>query len=225
MPEGYNWTRSGCMAFRRLIHVTTVLQVDHGASIAPTVFTSMPDVWRLFVWIVLVSWKQDRTHWQRGREATLKSLYLSATRPFISASDSRSKSRLGPDISDPSHGAVARKLLPSTTPASYLLPKVFFIKWRTIYRHGWLRIRKETFSWCSVWWRWLAWPVHWRQWEQEWITFIFDNVFLGVCLHEMHEWLPRVPPDVLGLPVGSLLGVALGTSPLRSIPNDGYSMG
>ena len=43
------------MAFRRLIHVTTVLQVDHRASIAPTVFTSMPDVWRLFVWIVLVS--------------------------------------------------------------------------------------------------------------------------------------------------------------------------
>jgi len=35
----------------------------------------------------------------------------------------------------------------------------------------------------------------------------------------------RPPWDCLGLPVGSLLGVALGTSPLRSIPNDGCSMG
>jgi len=33
----------------------------------------------------------------------------------------------------------------------------------------------------------------------------------------------RPPWDCLGLPVGSLLGVALGTSPLRSNPNDGYS--
>ena len=35
----------------------------------------------------------------------------------------------------------------------------------------------------------------------------------------------RPPWDFLGLPVDSLLGVALGTSPLRSIPNDGCSMG
>jgi len=35
----------------------------------------------------------------------------------------------------------------------------------------------------------------------------------------------RPPWDCLGLPVGSLLVVALGTSPLRSIPNDGCSMG
>jgi len=35
----------------------------------------------------------------------------------------------------------------------------------------------------------------------------------------------RPPWDCLSLPVGSLLGVALGTSPLRSIPNDGCSMG
>jgi len=33
------------------------------------------------------------------------------------------------------------------------------------------------------------------------------------------------PWDCLGLPVGSLLGVALGTSPLRSSPNGGYSRG
>jgi len=33
------------------------------------------------------------------------------------------------------------------------------------------------------------------------------------------------PWDCLGLPVGSLLWVALGTSPLRSIPNDGCSRG
>jgi len=31
--------------------------------------------------------------------------------------------------------------------------------------------------------------------------------------------------DCLNLPVGSLLGVALGTSPLRSIPDDGCSKG
>jgi len=35
----------------------------------------------------------------------------------------------------------------------------------------------------------------------------------------------RPPWDCLDLPVGSLLGVALGTSPLRSIPDDGCSMG
>jgi len=35
----------------------------------------------------------------------------------------------------------------------------------------------------------------------------------------------RPPWDCLGLPVGSLLGVALGTSPLRSIPNGRYSRG
>ena len=35
----------------------------------------------------------------------------------------------------------------------------------------------------------------------------------------------RPPWDYLGLPVGSLLGVALGTSPLRSIPDDGCSRG
>ena len=35
----------------------------------------------------------------------------------------------------------------------------------------------------------------------------------------------RPPWGCLGLPVGSLLGVALGTSPLRSIPDDGCSMG
>ena len=35
----------------------------------------------------------------------------------------------------------------------------------------------------------------------------------------------RPPWDCLGLLVGSLLGVVLGTSPLRSIPNDGCSMG
>jgi len=35
----------------------------------------------------------------------------------------------------------------------------------------------------------------------------------------------RPPWDCLGLPVGSLLGVALGTSPLRSIPDDGCSRG
>jgi len=35
----------------------------------------------------------------------------------------------------------------------------------------------------------------------------------------------RPPWDCLGLPVGSLLGVALGTSPLRSTPDDGCSMG
>jgi len=35
----------------------------------------------------------------------------------------------------------------------------------------------------------------------------------------------RPPWDCLGLPVGSLLGLALGTSPLRSIPDDGCSMG
>jgi len=35
----------------------------------------------------------------------------------------------------------------------------------------------------------------------------------------------RPPWDCLGLPVGSLLGVALGTSPLRSIPDGGYSRG
>jgi len=33
------------------------------------------------------------------------------------------------------------------------------------------------------------------------------------------------PWDCLGLPVGSLLGVALGTSPLRSTPDNGCSMG
>ena len=33
------------------------------------------------------------------------------------------------------------------------------------------------------------------------------------------------PWDCLDLPVGSLLGVALGTSPLRSIPNDRHSRG
>jgi len=33
------------------------------------------------------------------------------------------------------------------------------------------------------------------------------------------------PWDYLGLPVGSLLGMALGRSPLRSIPNGGYSRG
>jgi len=33
------------------------------------------------------------------------------------------------------------------------------------------------------------------------------------------------PWDCLGLPVGSLLEVALGTSPSRSIPNGGYSRG
>jgi len=33
----------------------------------------------------------------------------------------------------------------------------------------------------------------------------------------------RPPWDCLGLPVGSLLGLALGTLPLRSIPNDGGS--
>jgi len=39
---------------------------------------------------------------------------------------------------------------------------------------------------------------------------------------------PKVvhPPwDYLGLPVGSLLGMALGTLPLKSIPDDGCSMG
>jgi len=35
----------------------------------------------------------------------------------------------------------------------------------------------------------------------------------------------RPPWDCLGLPVDSLLGVALGTSPLRSIPDDGCSRG
>jgi len=35
----------------------------------------------------------------------------------------------------------------------------------------------------------------------------------------------RPPWDCLGLPVGSLLGVALGTSPLRSGPDDGCSRG
>ena len=35
----------------------------------------------------------------------------------------------------------------------------------------------------------------------------------------------RPPWDCLGLPVGSLLGLALGTSPLRSIPDDGCSRG
>jgi len=35
----------------------------------------------------------------------------------------------------------------------------------------------------------------------------------------------RPPWDCLGLPVGSLLGLALGTSPLRSTPDDGCSMG
>ena len=35
----------------------------------------------------------------------------------------------------------------------------------------------------------------------------------------------RPPWDCLGLPVGLILGMALGTSPLRSIPGDGYSMG
>jgi len=35
----------------------------------------------------------------------------------------------------------------------------------------------------------------------------------------------RPPWDCLGLPVGSLLGMTLGTSPLRSIPNGGYSRG
>jgi len=35
----------------------------------------------------------------------------------------------------------------------------------------------------------------------------------------------RPPWDCLDLPVGSLLGVALGTSPLRSIPDDRCSMG
>jgi len=35
----------------------------------------------------------------------------------------------------------------------------------------------------------------------------------------------RPPWDCLGLPVGSLLGVALGTSPLRSSPDGGYSKG
>ena len=35
----------------------------------------------------------------------------------------------------------------------------------------------------------------------------------------------RPPWDCLGLPVGSLLGVALGMSPLRSIPNGGCSRG
>jgi len=35
----------------------------------------------------------------------------------------------------------------------------------------------------------------------------------------------RPPWDCLDLPVGSLLGVALGTSPLRSTPDDGCSMG
>ena len=34
----------------------------------------------------------------------------------------------------------------------------------------------------------------------------------------------RPPWDCLDLPVGSLLGVALGTSPLRSISDDGCSM-
>jgi len=33
------------------------------------------------------------------------------------------------------------------------------------------------------------------------------------------------PWDCLDLPVGSLLGLALGTSPLRSIPDDGRSRG
>jgi len=41
-----------------------------------------------------------------------------------------------------------------------------------------------------------------------------------VALRAVHP-----PWDCLGLPVGSLLGVALGTSPLRSIPNDGCSRG
>jgi len=39
---------------------------------------------------------------------------------------------------------------------------------------------------------------------------------------------PKVahPPwDCLGLPVGSLLGLALGILPLKSIPDDGCSMG
>jgi len=35
--------------------------------------------------------------------------------------------------------------------------------------------------------------------------------------------LVRPSLDCLGLPVGSLLGVALGTLPLRSIPDDGCS--
>jgi len=35
----------------------------------------------------------------------------------------------------------------------------------------------------------------------------------------------RPPWDCLGLPVGSLLGLALGTSPLRSTPDDGCSRG
>jgi len=35
----------------------------------------------------------------------------------------------------------------------------------------------------------------------------------------------RPPWDCLDLPVGSLLEMALGTSPLRSTPNDGGSMG
>ena len=35
----------------------------------------------------------------------------------------------------------------------------------------------------------------------------------------------RPPWDCLGLPVGSLLRVALGTSPLRSTPDDGCSRG
>jgi len=35
----------------------------------------------------------------------------------------------------------------------------------------------------------------------------------------------RPPWDCLDLPVGSLLGVALGTSPLRNIPDDGCSRG
>jgi len=43
---------------------------------------------------------------------------------------------------------------------------------------------------------------------------------MALALRAVHP-----PWDCLGLPVGSLLGMVPGTSPLRSIPDDGCSMG
>jgi len=70
------------------------------------------------------------------------------------------------------------------------------------------------------------------------LAMVWRGTLLGTrracCLqgHWVHmEWMVLAlravcPPwDCLGLPVGSLLGVVLGTSPLRSTPDNGCSMG